>query len=199
MKKIFLLIVLFFNHVTYSQDVLNIIAKETCECLNAKKAKSENFTGKELKTAVGLCIIKSYSDHSSEFKGEEKVKFNDKDGMSKLGEDVAVKMLGICPEMIIELGKYETDDVADAKEDAFILGEMIDIQSEQLTTLQIKDQNGRKYNFILLTYFDTAPLLTNNEIKKKDKLKVSYTEIELFDSKAKEFRYFKILTKLEKQ
>ena len=79
------------------------------------------------------------------------------------------------------------------------MGEVIDIQSEQFITLQVKDQNGRNYSFLLLTYFDTAPLLTNNDIKKKDKLKISYTEIELFDSKAKEFRYFKILTKLEKQ
>ena len=199
MKKIIsLLIVLFFNVVGYSQDVLNVIAKESCECLDAKKAKSDNFTGDELKTAVGLCIIKSYSDHISEFKGDEKVKFADTAGMSKLGEDVALKMLEICPNMIIELGKTK-DDVEVKEEDAFIVGEVTDIKSEQFMTLQMKDQNGRNYNLLLLDYFDTASLLTNNEIKKKDKLKVSYSEIELFDTKAKEFRYYKILTKLEKQ
>jgi hypothetical protein len=199
MKKIIsLLIVLFFNVVGYSQDVLNVIAKESCECLDAKKAKSDNFTGDELKTAVGLCIIKSYSDHISEFKGDEKVKFGDTAGMSKLGEDVALKMLEICPNMIIELGKTK-DDVEVKEEDAFIVGEVTDIKSEQFMTLQMKDQNGRNYSLLLLDYFDTASLLTNNEIKKKDKLKVSYSEIELFDTKAKEFRYYKILTKLEKQ
>ena len=199
MKKIIsLLIVLFFNVVGYSQDVLNVIAKESCECLDAKKAKSDNFTGDELKTAVGLCIIKSYSDHISEFKGDEKVKFADTAGMSKLGEDVALKMLEICPNMIIELGKTK-DDVEVKEDDAFIVGEVTDVKSEQFMTLQMKDQNGRNYNLLLLDYFDTASLLTNNEIKKKDKLKVSYSEIELFDTKAKEFRYYKILTKLEKQ
>lgn len=200
MKKIFLFFILMCFANTYSQSGgLDLIAKETCECLDAKKAKSENFTGKELKTAVGLCIIKSYSDHKSELTSEEKEKFNDTDGMGKLGETVALKMLAFCPNMIMELGKNSKDEITDEKEDAFILGEVIDIQSEQFITLQVKDQNGRKYSFLLLTYFDTAPLLTNNDIKKKDKLKISYTEIELFDSKAKEFRYFKILTKLEKQ
>lgn len=199
-KKIFLLTtVLFFNVVSYSQDVLSVIAKETCECLDAKKGKSDNFTGDELKTAVGLCMIKSYSDHMSEFKGDEKVKFGDKEGMTRLGEAVGVKMLETCPNMILELGKGSQKDVETEEEDAFVTGEVTDIKSEQFLTLQIKDKNGRSYSLLLLDYFDTASLLTNNEIKRKDKLKVSYTEIELFDTKAKEFRYFKILTKLEKQ
>lgn len=201
MKKIFLVLILMCSAHTYSQVGLDLIAKESCECLDAKKVKDPNLSGDELKKDVGICIIKSYSDHKSELSSEEKEKFNDTDGMGKLGETVALKMLAFCPNIIIELGKDATDadDATDAKEDAFILGEVIEIQSEQFITLRVKDQNGRKYNFLLLTYFDSAPLLTNNEIKKKDKLKVSYTEIELFDSKAKEFRYFKILTKLEKQ
>ena len=198
-KKLFLLIILFFNLVTYSQDVLNIIAKESCECLDAKKTKSEDFTGQELKTAVGICIIQSYSNHIAEFKDSEKVEFGNKEGMSKLGEAVALKMLESCPDMIMELGKGSPDDANDEQEDAVVSGEVVEIKSEQFVTLQIKDQNGRNYSFLLLDYFETASLLTNNEIKKKDKLNVSYTEIELFDSKAKEFRYFKILTKLEKQ
>ena len=199
MKKIFLFFILMCFANTYSQVGLDLIAKETCECLDAKKVKEPKLSGDELKKDVGICIIKSYSDHKSELNSEEKEKFNDTDGMGKLGETVALKMLAFCPNMIMELGKNSKDEIADDKEDAFILGEVIDIQSEQFITLQVKDQNGRKYSFLLLTYFDTAPLLTNNDIKKKDKLKISYTEIELFDSKAKEFRYFKILTKLEKQ
>jgi hypothetical protein len=199
MRKIFSLFILMCFANTYSQVGLDLIAKESCECLDAKKAIDPNLSGNELKKDVGICIIKSYSDHKPELNSEEKEKFDDTDGMGKLGETVALKMLAFCPNIIIELGKNAKEDEADTKEDAFILGEVIDIQLEQFITLQVKDQNGRKYNFLLLTYFDTAPLLANNEIKKKDKLKVSYTEIELFDSKAKEFRYFKILTKLEKQ
>lgn len=202
MKKIFLILVLLCNAASYSQTVLEVIAKETCQCLEAKKAKEPNLSSADFKTEVGVCMIKSYTDHKSEFQPSEKVDFTDEKGMSKLGENVAIKMLQICPDMIIELGrstiKEGKDDEAE-KEDASLSGEVIDIKWEQFVTLQLKDQTGRNYNFLLLDSFDTAPLLTNNEIKKKDKLKVSYTEIELFDSKAKEFRYFKILTKIEKQ
>lgn len=184
----------------YSQDVLDVIAKETCECLNAKKDKNPNMTGDDLKTNVGICMIKSYSDHLSEFKGADKVNFGDKAGMTKLGESVAIKMMQVCPNVILDLGKSATADDAEVEqEDASVEGTVVDIKAEQFVTLQLKDQNGRNYNLLLLDYFDTASLLTNNEIKKKDKLKVSYTEIELFDSKAKEFRYYKVLTNIEKK
>ena len=65
-------------------------------------------------------------------------------------------------------------------------------------SIQVKDKNGRNFSFLLLDYFETASLLTNKEINKNDNIKVSYTEIELFDPQNKEFRYFKIITNLEK-
>ncbi len=201
MKKIFLIAVLFCNVVSYSQDVLGVIAKETCECLTVKKNKTPDLSAEDFKTGVGVCMIKSYSDHLSEFKDSEKVNFNDSEGMTKLGENVAVKMLQFCPNIILELGEDANNEESQAgdKADPTLSGEVVDIKWEQFVTLQIKDQTGRNYNLLLLDAFDTASLLTNNEVKKKDKLKVSYSEIELFDSQAKEFRYYKILTKIEKQ
>ncbi|SMO69408.1 hypothetical protein SAMN06265349_103124 [Flavobacterium resistens] len=200
MKKIFLLVVLLCNVAGYSQEVLTVIAKETCDCLQAKKDKLPNLSGEDLKKEVGVCMIKSYSNHLSEFKNGDKVDFGDSEGMRKLGENVAIKMMQYCPNVIMELGQAAQKDEEEVqKEDAFVEGVVVDILSEQFVTLQLKDQNGRSYNLLLLDYFDTASLLTNNEIKKKDKVKVSYSEIELFDSKAKEFRYYKIITKIEKK
>ncbi|KAF2328587.1 hypothetical protein [Flavobacterium daemonense] len=200
MKRLFLLTVLFFNIVAYSQDMLEVVAKETCSCLEAKKAKRPNMSTEDFKVEVGVCMVKSYSDHLTEFKVEDRVTFDDKDGMTKLGENVAIKMLQFCPNIILELGRSAIKEKKEVKrENLSVSGEVTDIKWEQFVTLQLKDKNGRNYSFLMLDAFDSASLLTNDEIKKKDKLKVSYTEIELFDSKAKEFRYFKILTKLERQ
>ncbi|WP_343694755.1 hypothetical protein [Flavobacterium sp.] len=201
MKKVVLfIIILLCNISVYSQDVIEVVAKETCSCLEAKKAKNPNLSAEDFKVEVGVCMIKSYSDHLSEFKPEDKVNFDDDEGMTKLGESVAIKMLQFCPLVIMELGKNEIKDKKETQQqDLSLLGEVVDIKWEQFVTLQLKDKNGRNYNLLLLDSFDTASLLTNNEIKKKDKLKVSYTEIELFDAKSKEFRYFNILSKLERQ
>ncbi|MDI5897039.1 hypothetical protein QLS91_12735 [Flavobacterium sp. LB2P84] len=202
MKKLFFILIVLCNSLSYSQDVYDVIGKETCECLNAKKIDYSKMNKKEMQTQVGVCMIQSYSSHLSEFKPEDKISFDDEEGMRNLGEKVAMKMMVSCPEIILEMGKRsidEGDSVEVVKESAFIEGEITEIKTEQFITLQVKDKNGRNFSFLLLDYFETASLLTNNEINKKDSIKVSYTEIELFDPKNKEFRYFKIITDLEKK
>ena len=202
MKKLFFILIVLCNSLSYSQDVYDVIGKETCECLNAKKIDYSKMNKKEMQTQVGVCMIQSYSSHLSEFKPEDKISFDDEEGMRNLGEKVAMKMMVSCPEIILEMGKrsIDEDDSAEVvKESAFIEGEVTEIKTEQFITLQVKDKNGRNFSFLLLDYFETASLLTNNEINKKDNIKVSYTEIELFDPKNKEFRYFKIITDLEKK
>nr|WP_315190139.1 hypothetical protein [uncultured Flavobacterium sp.] len=202
MKKIFLILIIFCNSISYAQDAFDIVGKETCECLNTKKVDYSKMDKKDMQTQVGICMIQSYSSHLSEFKPEDKISFDDEVGLKNLGEKVAMKMMVSCPEIILELGKrsVDEDDAAEeAKEITFIEGEVTEIKTEQFITLQVKDKNGRNFSFLLLDYFETASLLTNNEINKKDNIKVSYTEIELFDPKNKEFRYFKIITDLEKK
>ncbi|MDI5888395.1 MULTISPECIES: hypothetical protein [Flavobacterium] len=202
MKKIFFILIVLCNSVSYSQDIFDVIGKETCECLNAKKIDYFKMNKKEMQTQVGVCMIQSYSSHLSEFKSEDKISFDDEKGMQNLGEKVAMKMMVSCPEIIMEMGKRsidEDDSIEEVKEIAFIEGEVTEIKTEQFITLQVKDKNGRNFSFLLLDYFETASLLTNNEINKKDSIKVSYTEIELFDPKNKEFRYFKVITDLAKK
>lgn len=202
MKKIFLILVVLCSSISYSQDAYDIVGKETCECLNKNKVDYSKMNKKDMQTQVGICMIQSYSTHLSEFKPEDKISFDDEVGLKNLGEKVAMKMMVSCPEIILEMGKrsVEEDDSTEvAKESLFIEGEVIEIKTEQFITLQVKDKNGRNFSFLLLDYFETASLLTNNEINKKDNVKVSYTEIELFDPKNKEFRYFKIITDLEKK
>ncbi len=202
MKKIFFILIVLCNSVSYSQDIFDVIGKETCECLNAKKIDYFKMNKKEMQTQVGVCMIQSYSSHLSEFKQEDKISFDDEKGMQNLGEKVAMKMMVSCPEIIMEMGKRsidEDDSIEEVKDITFIEGEVTEIKTEQFITLQVKDKNGRNFSFLLLDYFETASLLTNNEINKKDSIKVSYTEIELFDPKNKEFRYFKVITDLAKK
>jgi hypothetical protein len=208
MRKIIIALVLIFSINSFSQDMYDIIGKETCACLGTKKLDYQKIDKKELQTQVGLCMIQSYTSHINEFKEEEKVQFDDKDGMRKMGEKVALKMLVNCPEIILELGKStqkevsDEDDeelVVDEPQDVFIEGQVTAIKKDQFVSLLVKDKNGRAYSFLLLDYFETASVLTNNKLKVKDSVKVGYTEIELFDVATNEFKYFKILTDIQRQ
>lgn len=208
MKKIIIALVLIFSTNSFSQDMYDIIGKETCACLGTKKLDYQKLDKKELQTQVGLCMIQSYTSHINEFKQEDKIQFDDQEGMRKMGEKVALKMLVNCPEIILELGKSTQKDIGDESEDelvvdepadVFIEGQVTAIKKDQFVSLLVKDKNGRAYSFLLLDYFETASVLTNNELKVKDSVKVGYTEIELFDVATNEFKYFKILTDIQRQ
>ncbi|WP_158728300.1 MULTISPECIES: hypothetical protein [unclassified Flavobacterium] len=208
MRKVIIALLSILSANAYSQDMYDVIGKETCACLGSKKLDYKKIDKKELQTQVGLCMIQSYTSHINEFKEEDKIQFDDKDGMRKMGEKVALKMLVNCPEIILELGKStqkdngdESEDeiVADGPADVFIEGQITAIKKDQFISLQLKDKNGRVYSFLLLDYFETASMLTNNELKAKDSVKVSYTEIELFDVATNEFKYFKIITDLQRK
>ena len=204
MKKTVTILIFFISFNAFSQVGLDAIAKETCECINGKITDFSKASKTEIEGTLGVCMLQSYTAHSKELNGDDAVEITDSEGMKKFGEKVAMKMLSYCPNVIIELGKNAIDEddnkvEATKAEATFIEGEIIAIKSEQFVTIQVKDENARIHNFLLLDYFKTASLYTNNEIKPKDKIKVTYSEIELYDPKTKEFRYFKIISDLEKK
>ena len=110
MRKISIVLFLIFSTNSFSQDVYDIIGKETCTCLEAKKLDYTKLNKKDIQTQVGLCMIQSYSSHASEFKLEDKVSFDDQAGMRSLGEKVAMKMLADCPAIILEMGRRSVDE-----------------------------------------------------------------------------------------
>lgn len=209
MKRIIIVVLLLISSTnSFSQDMYETIGKETCTCLGSKKLDLKKLDKKELQTQVGLCMIQSYTSHINEIKQEDKIQFDDQEGMRKMGEKVALKMLVSCPEIILELGKSAQKDiggevndqlVVDEPADVFVEGQITGIRKDQFISLQIKDKNGRVYSFLLLDYFETASMLTNNELKPKDAVKVSYSEVELFDVASNEFKYFKIITDLQRK
>ena len=202
MKKIFLiaLFILSFNSAK-SQEILTTVTKEVCSCTEGKKELIKTATPEGLKLQLGLCILTSYTNHKTEIIAQYGEIMSKDGAMEKLGEDIGMKMVEVCPDVLMSIasaGGFE-DSSSEAIETKTIEGEITDIKTEQFVTIQVKDKNARIYNFTLLNYFDTASLFTANEIKKKDRIAVTYNEIELYDTKEKEFRYFKVLTKLEKK
>ncbi len=206
MKKIIftlLLSTMAFN--AFSQDVLTTVTKEVCTCIEGKKDKLDTSNPQSLKMQLGFCILGSYNNHTTEIDKIYGKIMQDEKAMEKFGEDVGMKMASVCPETLMSLaGSFSDTEVADTtateevKEDLFVEGEIVAFKANEFVTIQVKDKNARVHNMLILDYFETSALYTNNQIKPKDKIKVSYTEIELFDPKAKEFRYFKVITALEK-
>ncbi len=211
MKNFFCLIVFFISIAAYSQDPLDKIAKESCSCVENKKLDfTKDSDIQALQLALGLCIVESFSTHQSKFSKKELAEFEGEGGMRKLGEKVAMKMVTHCPDVIMAMGKKYLDekesnggdevieeDIVEA--DPTIEGTITAIEKNQFVTIKVKDKNNRVHNFLLLDYFETASLYTENKIKVGDTLTIGYSEIELYDATSNDFKYFKIISLLEKK
>jgi hypothetical protein len=200
MKNIFYALLFFLSFHINAQNVLEVVGEESCKCIENKKLDFKKLSKNEVQAQVGLCIIQSYTNHIDEFSEEDRIDFSDAAGMRGLGEKVAIKMLSFCPEMIMNIGRVAIDENKKETLNDQILeikGIVVDIVKDQFVTIKVKDENSRIHNFFLLNYFETAYMYTNNQIKKNEKITISYSEVELYDVKNLEFRYFKVISKLK--
>lgn len=196
------LFVLFTVAVNAQNDaVYDKIASETCSCLEAKKLDiTKEAKEDRLAMTLGLCMIESYTSHKMELPESDRVEFGNNDGMKSLGEKVALKMVSHCPDYIIALGQMATDeDGIEETKEIKIEGKVSNIETKQFVTIKLKDKNNRTHNLLFLDYFETAFIYTEGNVKVGTELTVGYTEVELYDPEAKDFKYFKIITSLQKK
>jgi hypothetical protein len=199
MKKHIIIVILLVTSLSYSQDYLDIIGKETCECIKAKKFDLSKPNVLELQGALGSCMMTSYSVYREKMSPNDRAEYGDSQGMRKLGENIGIKMLTHCPELIIALGS-STDDKESTVEDlATVLeGEFLEIKTSDFISITMKDLTGRIHSLLLLNHFVNAELITDKVLKKNETITVSYKDHEFYDPKSKDFKYYKVLYSLTK-
>lgn len=179
-------------------NVYDKIAKETCECIINKNIDLKNGDFEKIKIEFGFCVVNSYSNYKNEFDELTDLDFKNTKMMSKLGEDVALKMINHCPDFIIALGSRDDDDSEDDFENFSFEGVFLDSKKNDFQTVIIKDNNRRTHTLIVLTFFEDVNLITDNLIKKNEKVSVEYFEQEFYNPKLNDFRYYKIIQGIKK-
>lgn len=197
MKKIIIALLVFvcFQKAN-SQDLLDILAKEVCECSKSKQDKLKN--PETLQMELGLCIMTSFSNHESQVKEKYGDILSEKGDMQKLGEDIGWKMAAVCPDVVMAMASTGFLEEDAEQENSILEGQFIQIKIEQFTSLLLKDSTGRTHTFLLLNFCEGSNLITENLLKKNDKIAIEYFENEFFDPKAKDFRNYKIIQGLKK-
>lgn len=202
MKKIVFAIALsLFFLDAKSQDIVDVIAKEVCSCVNEKKESFSGANAEKIQMQLGLCIISSASKHEKEVTAKYGNAMQADGMMEKLGEDVGIKMAGICPDVFMLFADMEFDEESTETEEAPVLtmeGKIVEIKPEQFLTIIVKDSSGRTHTLLMLTFFETSNLLIENKLKKNDKVSIEYWEQEFYDPKAKDFRYYKGIQGIKK-
>jgi len=199
MKKILLAFVftMFFLNAN-SQDILETVAKEVCSCVTAKSEQLKDLSAEKLQMELGVCIVSSYSLHEKELIAKYGDVLKGEGNMEKFGRDIGFKMVTVCPDILMSIAGDDVPELEESTEVSELQGQIVEIKSEQFLNVVVKDASGRSHSLLVLTFFEGANLLTENKLKKNDKVSVEYWEQEFYDVKAKDFRYYKVIQGIKK-
>ncbi len=201
MKKVLLLLVLVGN-VAFAQKLTkdqlsDKLAEKACECAEKQELTKESF-----ELTIGICLlegINAYEKDVEKYYGKNVIS-NDKK-MEELATNIGARMGLKCPavfKFMLDEESGEVEEVVDAEE-LTISGKISEIKSEQFITFIVKEDSGKTNQFILLSSFDNAFLLTDKVLKASDAVDVVYYEMELFDAKLGKFVSYKIVTDIIKK
>ena len=199
MKKILLLLVLVGN-IAFAQKLTKDqlsekLAEKACGCSEKQEITKENF-----ELSIGICLLEGINAFEKDVEkhyGKDVIS-NDKK-MEELGYDVGKKMGSKCPTIFKFMLDEEEEAAPDESEELSVSGKVSEIKTEQFITFVVKEATGKTNQFILLSNFDNAFLLTDKVLKATDEVDVTYYEMELYDAKLGKFVSYKIVTDIIKK
>ncbi|MCA0133518.1 hypothetical protein [Winogradskyella alexanderae] len=208
MKKItFTLIALVGFNLIFAQnkskeEVLELMANDTCECIQKKKIDpSDSMEQKQM--ALGLCLITSYNEHKSKSKYFSKQKTTD---FEKIGEEVGMVMATICVDDFMSIFSSEElvgfiddeDDMEgsrDVESNLSIEVELISMRNDAISYIETKDDFDKNHIFLITQEFEGYELLKKSNFGKS--YKVTFKEEEYFDLSERQYIIKKVITKIE--
>lgn len=209
MKKITIALVLLIGLNLNAQkktkeEVIDLMAEDTCECLTKKKIKTSDSM-EEKQMALGLCLIQSYNDHKSKSKYFSKQKNTD---FEKIGEEVGLVMASKCggeflsifsSDELVELIDEEDEDSSDNSSwndsDLTIEVELISMNNDAISYIETKDDFDKNHIFLITKEFEGYELLKKSNFGQS--FTITFKEVEFFDLSEKQYITKKVITKLE--
>ena len=197
MKKLLLLLLLtsssIFAQKLTKEQLSEKLADKACDCAGKQEITKENF-----ELTIGICLLEGIYEKDVERHYGKDVISNDKK-MEELGYDVGKKMGSKCPTIFKFMLDDEEEVAPDESEELSVSGKVSEIKTEQFITFVVKEASGKTNQFILLSNFDNAFLLTDKVLKATDEVDVTYYEMELYDAKLGKFVSYKIVTDIIKK
>jgi hypothetical protein len=171
-------------------DVTDVMAKETCACVN-QKTNGVIDDVEKVTEELGICIMNSYFSHEAEASKKFGItEFNEESG-EIIGQQVGMKMLKHCPELIIKIGAASNDgETADAEEseNIEIKGKIQSVEEGDFISFKIKDASNNVHKIVWLTKFENSEQYEKNpKILIGKTVTVSVYELDFFIAKTKSY------------
>ncbi|WP_152286536.1 hypothetical protein [Flavicella marina] len=198
MKKIILLFTLLIANNSFAQDYMDKIIDDTCNCLDKV---ADTIVGEDFNMQLGLCMIDAARPYKKKIKKDHKIDLNniDEEGEA-LGELIGLKMVGVCPNILIEISKRSKETVQkEVVAQNTITGKITKIEEDQFVSFSLKDGEGKTKKFYWLNHIESdIDLYTEYKNLKHKAVKITYRSEEFFDPRIGEYHTFNIISKIEK-
>ena len=205
---------LIFSLSVNSQDVLQSMAEESCNCMDELDPKS---TASEVETKFGLCMVASAGLYMEELESQYDINFskNPSKAGKKLGELVGMRMINECPGYLtflagqgsfkdaqeerlrkkqkIQEAESVINNSSSSSGSSSISGKFVRLEKNQFYNLVVEDKSGNTYKLLWLGSFEGSEVLLD-ESKVGQLIEVNYEEEALFNAEHSEYIDQKIIT-----
>lgn len=195
--RILTAVLLAISTVSFSQDFMDTIAMKSCECLNTI---TDSLSPEKSKVELGLCIINAAAPYKRQLKEEYNIDFDKINTQgAKLGQLIGMKMMSVCPDILLEIANRDDGKDEDKVSELTIEGKITGIKANQFVVFSLKDEQGKISKFYWFTFINSDMKLSNDYKKlKNESVRITFITKKFFNAKIGEYRFFNIITKLEK-
>ena len=183
---------------SFAQKDSTFTQKITIEFCNefSKKDFSE-FKGFEME--LGLLIVPIIEKYSKEIEKEWGLSRDNDQDYEKISEKIGQEAALGCPKFLdfVRNNLSEIKESADEDETKLITGTFQRIEEQLFCSLVIKTKAGKEEKLWWFQFFEGADeLIKKPAMLAKKNITVRYTEMEVYDSKLKEYRAIKVIKSL---
>lgn len=199
-KKItsLLFALLSFGLLNAQDSAMDKMAMEICEYFTKNEQEFKNMSTDDLTAKLGVQMVQSYLKYQDDL-AKEGIKFDLTKGRAegeKMGAKVGVSMIKFCPDVLMAIAGDE--DYEDETTESYLEGTLKKVTGDDLYVVEVKDTDGKTQKFVWLTNFEGSDkLIELGKEVKGVKVGITYTNLEYFSPKLKEYIVRKKITRLE--
>src|SRR3990170_6518494 len=180
---------------SFAQQDSTLTQKITTEfCSEFSKKDFSKFKGFELE--LGLLIVPIIEKYSEEIEKEWDLSRDNDQDYKKISEKIGQEAALGCPKFLefVRNNLSEIKESTDEDETKLITGTFQRIEEQLFSSLIIKTKAGKEEKLWWFQFFEGADeLVKKPAILAKKNITVRYSEIEVYDSKLKEYRVIKVI------
>ncbi len=177
------------NDTTFSTK----ITREFCDEFS-KKNMSEF---KDSQMELGMLILNIVSKYGPEIEKEWGLSLNDPKDFEKIGEKIGQDAALKCPKFYEFIKKNIAAISSDEEEETKSLsGKLISVEDNNFSCLLLKTKTGKEEKIWWFGHFEGAEqLIKDKATLLNSEVEVSYTTMEVYDARLKDYRTIKIIKK----